>query len=111
MTAGPEGASPPPLGFGIRLVYGFGSMAYGISATVLSGSVLQLYFNQVIGLQAAWVGMALALTIIVDSLIDPMIGRFSDNLRTRWGRRHMLMYASAAPSALGIVLMWQAPEG
>ena len=75
-----------------------------VSATVLSGSVLQLYFNQVIGLQAAWVGLALALTILVDSVIDPLIGRFSDNLRTRWGRRHMLMYASALPAALGIVL-------
>lgn len=109
--AAARGATPPPLGFGIRLVYGFGSMAYGISATVLSGSVLQLYFNQVLGLQAAWVGMALALTIIVDSLTDPMIGRFSDNLRTRWGRRHMLMYASALPAALGIFLMWHAPQG
>jgi glycoside/pentoside/hexuronide:cation symporter, GPH family len=105
------GGAPPPLGLGIRFAYGFGSMAYGISATVLSGSVLQLYFNQVIGLQAAWVGAALALTIIVDSITDPMIGRFSDNLRTRWGRRHMLMYASALPAALGIILMWHAPPG
>ena len=102
---------PPPLGFGIRLGYGFGSLAYGVSATVLSGSVLQLYFNQVMGLQAAWVGLALALTILVDSVIDPLIGRFSDNLRTRWGRRHALMYASALPSALGIILMWHAPQG
>ncbi|MBX3479743.1 MAG: MFS transporter [Caulobacter sp.] len=100
----------PPLGFGVRLGYGFGSLAYGVSATVLSGSVLQLYFNQVIGLNAAWVGMALALTIIVDSVIDPVIGRFSDNLRSRWGRRHLLMYASALPSAIGIVLMWHAPQ-
>lgn len=103
--------APPPLGFGVRLGYGFGSLAYGVSATVLSGSVLQLYFNQVIGLQAAWVGLALALTILVDSVIDPLIGRFSDNLRTRWGRRHLLMYASAFPSAVGIILMWHAPQG
>jgi Na+/melibiose symporter-like transporter len=101
---------PPPLGFGIRLGYGFGSLAYGVSATVLSGSVLQLYFNQVIGLPAASVGLALAITIMIDSLIDPIIGRFSDNLRTPWGRRHLLMYASALPSAVGIILMWHAPQ-
>ncbi len=108
--AAEQSGSPPPLGFGVRLGYGFGSLAYGVSATVLSGSVLQLYFNQVIGLNAAWVGIALALTILVDSVIDPMIGRFSDNLRSRWGRRHLLMYASALPSAIGIILMWHAPQ-
>jgi GPH family glycoside/pentoside/hexuronide:cation symporter len=78
---------------------------------VLAGSVLQVYFNQVIGLPAAWVGLAISVTIIVDSLIDPLIGRYSDNLRSRWGRRHVLMYASALPSAGGILAMWYAPAG
>lgn len=103
-------AKAPPLGLGTRVGYGFGSLAFGISAAVLSGSVLQLYFNQVIGLPPAWVGAAIALTIFVDSITDPLIGRFSDNLRTRWGRRHLLMYASALPAAIGVMLMWQAPE-
>lgn len=111
MTAQSHAGGAPPLSLGVRLGYGFGSLAYGVSATVLSGGVLQLYFNQVIGLEAAWVGMALALTILVDSVIDPMIGRFSDNLRTPLGRRHLLMYASALPAAVGIIAMWHAPEG
>lgn len=100
----------PPLGLGIRIGYGFGSLAFGISISVLSASVLQLYFNQVIGLPPAWVGTAIALTIFVDSITDPLIGRFSDNLRTPWGRRHVLMYAAALPAALGVLLMWHAPE-
>lgn len=108
--AAPSPARAPPLGLGIRVGYGFGSLAFGISAAVLSASVLQLYFNQVIGLPPAWVGAAIAATIIVDSITDPLIGRFSDNLRTPWGRRHVLMYAAAAPAALGVVLMWHAPE-
>ena len=106
----PEPAAAPPLGLGIRVGYGFGSLAFGISAAVLSASVLQLYFNQVIGLPPAWVGTAIALTIFVDSITDPLIGRFSDNLRTPWGRRHVLMYASALPAAIGVLLMWHAPE-
>jgi glycoside/pentoside/hexuronide:cation symporter, GPH family len=104
-------ADPPPLGFGLRLGYGVGSLAFGISGTVLAGSVLQLYFNQVVGLPAAWVGAAIMLTLMVDSLTDPLIGRFSDNLRTRWGRRHVLMYAAALPAALGVLAMWHAPAG
>ncbi len=99
------------LGLGVRAGYGLGSLASGIGGTVLSGSVLQLYFNQVIGLPAAWVGAAIAVTIVIDAVIDPLIGRFSDNLRTRWGRRHVLMYASALPAALGVLAMWHAPRG
>lgn len=109
-TASSSTRVAPPLSRGTRIGYGFGSLAFGISATVLSGSVLQLYFNQVIGLPPAWVGAAIALTIFVDSITDPLIGRFSDNLRTPWGRRHVLMYASALPAAIGVVLMWHAPE-
>jgi GPH family glycoside/pentoside/hexuronide:cation symporter len=106
-------APPAPssqLSLGVRAGYGLGSLASGISGTVLAGSVLQLYFNQVIGLPAAWVGAAIAITIVVDAVIDPLIGRFSDGLRTRWGRRHVLMYASALPSALGVLAMWHAPD-
>lgn len=102
----PTGAK---LTLGVSAGYGLGALAFGVAATVLSGSVLQLYFNQVIGLPAAWVGTAIMATIIIDSITDPLIGRFSDRLRTPWGRRHVLMYASAIPSGLGVYLMWQAP--
>lgn len=77
---------------------------------MLAGSILQLYFNQVVGLPAVWVGAAVMVTLIVDSLVDPLIGRFSDNLRTPLGRRHALMYAAALPSALAFFLMWHAPQ-
>jgi Na+/melibiose symporter-like transporter len=103
-------APPAQTGIALRIGYGSGALTYGVSATVLAGTVLQLYFNQVIGLPAAWVGAAIMVTILIDSITDPMIGAWSDNLRTRWGRRHGLMYASALPSALGIWAMWHAPQ-
>ena len=102
--------SPGQLGLGLRVGYGLGALTYSVSATVLAGTVLQLYFNQVIGLPAAWVGAAIMVTILIDSITDPIIGAFSDNLRSALGRRHGLMYASALPSALGIFAMWHAPE-
>ena len=102
-------AAPGRLGIATRAGYGLGALASGISGTVLGGSLLQLYFNQVVGLPAAWVGAAVMVSIVIDAVVDPLIGRFSDGLRTRWGRRHVMMYASAAPAALGVVLMWHAP--
>ncbi len=45
-----------------------------------------------------------------DAFLDPIIGHFSDNLRSRWGRRHPLMYASALPVAISYLLLWNPPH-
>jgi Na+/melibiose symporter-like transporter len=110
-SAGRPARPAPPPGFGVRIGYGVGALAFGIGGTTLSGAVLQLYFNQVIGLPAVWVGAALMISIVIDAVIDPLVGRWSDNLRSPLGRRHTLMYASALPAALGFYLMWHAPDG
>jgi GPH family glycoside/pentoside/hexuronide:cation symporter len=39
-----------------------------------------------------------------------MVGAWSDNLRTRWGRRHPLMIASVLPLALGFIALFAPPE-
>jgi Na+/melibiose symporter-like transporter len=103
--------APPPLGMGLKLTYGMGSVAYGVSGAVLSAAVLQLYFNQVIGLPAVWVGFAIMISLLADVVIDPLVGHFSDNLRSPWGRRHPFMYASAIPVAAFFYLLWHAPKG
>ena len=62
-AAAPE-APPSQLSLVTRAGYGLGSLASGIAGTVLAGSVLQVYFNQVIGLPAAWVGAAISLGLV-----------------------------------------------
>lgn len=98
------------LGLPTMLSYGVGSVAFGISTQALSAAVLQLYFNQVIGLPAVWVGAAIMASLIVDAVMDPMIGRWSDNFRSRFGRRHPFMYASAGPTALAFFFLWNPPH-
>lgn len=105
------GALPPPLGVGLQVSYGMGSIALGIGGILLLPSLLTLFFNQVVGMPAIWVGAAIMAAVVIDSITDPLIGLFSDRLRSPLGRRHTLMYASAIPAALGFWLMWQAPEG
>lgn len=99
----------PPLSLKVQVGYGVGAVANGVGVYAMAGSILQLYFNQVVGLPAVWVGAAIMVTILVDAVIDPLIGWWSDSLRTPLGRRHVLMYASAIPSALGVYLLWHAP--
>lgn len=95
----------------MQVSYGFGSIAFGIGGVPLSSSLLMLYFNQVIGVEAVLVGIAIMVSVSVDAFTDPLIGWVSDRLRAPFGRRHTLMYISALPAALGFFLMWHAPSG
>lgn len=68
--------------------------------------MLLLYFNQVVGLPATWVGAAIAVALVVDAVLDPFIGYASHNLRSPWGRRHPFMYAAALPAAVAFYCLF-----
>ena len=106
----PSTSSRPPLTLATNIWYGVGSIAFGIHLTVLTSPLL-LFYNQVVGLPAAWVGGAMAVTLIFDAICDPLIGEWSDHTRSRWGRRHPFMYASAIPAAIAFYLLFDPPLG
>lgn len=68
-----------------------------------------LFYSQVIGLDAPLVGLALTIALIADAISDPIVGYWSDNVRSRWGRRHIFMYASAIPISVCFYLLWNPP--
>lgn len=91
-----------------KLAYGFGSAAYGIKDGGFSYFLL-LFYSQVIGLDARLVGLAITVALILDAISDPIVGYWSDNFRSKWGRRHPFMYASAIPVAATYFLIWNPP--
>jgi len=100
----------PRLPLSTKLYYGVGSVAYGVKDNGFS-FLLLLFYNQVLGLPANWVGAGIMLALIVDAITDPIVGYASDNLHSRWGRRHPFMYASALPVAIAYFVLWTPPEG
>jgi Na+/melibiose symporter-like transporter len=74
--------------------YGMGSISNSVKTRGLS-TFLMVFYNQVMGLPAAWVGLGTAMALIFDALVDPAVGQISDNTRSRLGRRHPYMYAAA----------------
>ena len=108
---GTGGTAPPQRRIGRRtmLAYGFGATAYGVKDFGFS-TFLLFFFNQVMGLPAGQVGLAIMCALLLDALIDPAIGSLSDRTRSRWGRRHPWMYASAIPIVLGWLLLWNPPH-
>jgi GPH family glycoside/pentoside/hexuronide:cation symporter len=104
-----ESANAAPVDLVTKLFYGFGSVAYGIKDNGFQTFVL-IFYNQLIGLPASWAGGAIFLALIVDAVMDPIVGQMSDHWRSRWGRRHPFMYLAAAPVALSYLALWNPPH-
>jgi glycoside/pentoside/hexuronide:cation symporter, GPH family len=97
-----------PLGLRTRLSYGFGSVAFGVKDNGFA-YFLQFFYAQVVGLPSASVGFAIMIALIIDAVMDPIVGQISDNTHTKWGRRHPFMYAAALPVAVSYLLLWNPP--
>ena len=97
------------LSLATRLFYGFGSVSFGIKDNGFQ-YLLLIFYNQVVGLSAPAVGLAILLAMLFDAFLDPIVGQVSDNWRSRWGRRHPFMYASALPVALSYLAIWNPPR-
>jgi glycoside/pentoside/hexuronide:cation symporter, GPH family len=92
----------------IKLFHGFGAVAFGVKDNGFSVFLL-IFYNQVLGMDAALVSLALALALIIDAFIDPLLGNLSDRTYTRWGRRLPWLYAAPIPLGIVWVIMWQPP--
>ncbi|WP_375397568.1 MFS transporter [uncultured Sphingomonas sp.] len=107
----PSAIAVPPvrrLATGTMLAYAVGAIAYGVKDNGF-GTFLLLFYNQVLGLPSAAVGLVVMAALVVDAMVDPAIGFLSDRTRSRWGRRHPWMYAAPVPIAIGWILLWNPP--
>lgn len=107
-VATPRGAGES-LTLTTKLFYGLGSVAFGVKDNGFS-YLLLLFYNQVVGLPAPMVGLAILIAMLFDALLDPVVGQISDNTRSPWGRRHPFMYAAALPVALSYLALWNPPH-
>ncbi len=92
----------------LKLIHGFGAVAFGVKDTGFSFFLL-LFYNQVLGMEAWLVSSALLVALLVDAVVDPILGNLSDRTYTKWGRRLPWLYAAPIPLAFAWVLLWSPP--
>ncbi len=92
-----------------KLGYGVGQVSDGVKTAAFS-TFLFFYYNQVLGLSGSLAGMAALLALSVDAITDPMIGQYSDQFRSRWGRRHPFMLMGALPFGIALTMLFSPPE-
>ncbi len=109
-TASRAAAVFPPLKLREKATFATGDMVEGGINYALS-TFLLFYLTGVCGLSGSLAGLALSLTLLVDAVMDPLIGYVSDNTRARLGRRHPFLLGAAIPLALSVALLFSIPEG
>lgn len=92
------------------LAYNFGVTANNVMANGLSFLALPIY-SIGLGLNPAWIGIALMIPRLWDAITDPLMGYISDNTRTRWGRRKPYIIAGSTIGGALFAILWIPPEG
>lgn len=100
---------PHPLPLSAKLLYGVGEMPITV-LMVLSGLFMLFFYNSVMGLPSALVGIGLASSLVVDALLDPFIGHLSDRTRHPFGRRHLFMLPGALATGPCFFLLFSPPR-
>lgn len=67
-------------------------------------------FNLALGMNPVHIGIVLAIARLWDAVSDPLVGNWSDNVRTRWGRRKPFMFAGAILTGASFAAMWWLPR-
>lgn len=89
-----------------REIYGWAIGGIATHALICMYGQAMNIFTVGFGLKAAIVGWAMMLPRVFDALIDPMMGHFSDNLHTRWGRRKPFLVGGSLLAGLFVILLW-----
>lgn len=67
------------------------------------------YYQMTLKVSPTLLGAALTVPRFLDAFIDPLVGRFSDNFHSRFGRRRPLIALGALIQALAFGLIWMVP--
>ena len=92
-----------------KIAYGFGA----IVTIVAVNSVVQLtslVYVVGLGISAIWIGYAQALPRLWDAVVDPFLGNFSDNCRSRFGRRIPFLVIGGILIGIAFALLWTVPR-
>jgi GPH family glycoside/pentoside/hexuronide:cation symporter len=99
----------------MRIDLAFSLIQLGITIpwSVIDGWLLYFYLPPEGKGQAlvplAFYGIVIFIARVIDALITPAIGYWSDHLHSRWGRRLPLMFSASLPLLIVFVLLWLPP--
>jgi GPH family glycoside/pentoside/hexuronide:cation symporter len=96
------------VGFWEKTALGAGGLPLFLGYAAI-GSFAIPFYQMTLKLDPVWLVAALTVPRMLDAFLDPIIGRFSDNFRTRFGRRRPLVALGALIQGIAFGLIWMVP--
>jgi GPH family glycoside/pentoside/hexuronide:cation symporter len=93
-----------------KLAYGVGGLSDSIK-TFSFITFLFFYYTTVLGLPGSLLGLAMAVGLVWDAAIDPLIGHLSDRIAPKLGRRHTFMFVGAVCAGASFIAVFNPPAG
>ncbi|UNK79176.1 MFS transporter [Sphingopyxis granuli] len=93
-----------------KTAYGAGQLVELTVESTLNIFIL-FYATAVCGLPGGLAGLAIGAGVVIDAIVNPLIGSLSDSWRSRFGRRVPFMAASLVPIVLTYNLIFALPSG
>ena len=106
-AAAPAASLKPP--GGAKFFYSIGQFIE--SGYLAINTFIFFYYTAVLGMSGSLVGAALAISMTVDAALDPLIGSWSDSVRSRFGRRLPMMLVAAPLTMVTMGLLFAPPSG
>ena len=92
-----------------KLLFSTGDLTTSMPQAIIS--FFQLYFlTDVAGLRPDYAAWAIAAGRLWDAINDPLFGVISDRIKSRHGRRRVLLLYGAVPLGLTYAMMWFVPD-
>ncbi|OHB54093.1 MAG: hypothetical protein A2Y12_12595 [Planctomycetes bacterium GWF2_42_9] len=105
--AKPQSATMAPLVD--MLCFSLGDGASSLMLNTIWGFAM-LYYTNALGLDYKLAGIAMAVAVLWDAFMDPIMGYISDNTRSRFGRRHPYILVGGILLAVTFYYMWTIPH-
>ncbi len=107
-SATPEAIAPVRLSASYKFIWGLAALGTSLVSGTY-GALLPIFYQDYLGLQARWIGIASVIYAVWNALNDPLFGYITDSTRSRRGRRIPYMRYTAPFLGLTFILVWLAP--
>ena len=96
------------VGLGEKIAVGLGGMTFFHGNSTVKATAMP-FFNMILGVNPALIGIMLAIPRFWDGLTDPIMGRISDRYHSKYGRRRPFIFMGAVLMAVSFGMIWMVP--
>ena len=91
-----------------KIAYGIGGL--GKDMMFAMSTIMLYYFNNLLGISSAFLGIMMMLVRVWDAVNDPMMGGLVDKTKSRWGKFRPWILVGSILNAIVLIVLFMNPD-